>query len=56
MLHPIAVPAFFQTGIFILAGAALAHGVFVLLTDGLPRRMGWPLLAGYAWFLTAGLM
>jgi hypothetical protein len=24
--------------------------------NGLPRWMGWPLLAGYAWFLAAGLM
>ena len=56
MLHPIAVPAFFQTGIFILVGAALTHGAFVLFGDGLPRWMGWPLVAGYAWFVGAGLM
>ncbi len=55
MLHPIAVPAFFQTGIFILIGAALTHGAFVLFGDGLPRWMGWPLLAGYGWFLAVGL-
>ena len=56
MLHPIAVPAFFQPGIFILIGAALTHGAFVLFSDGLPRWMGWPLLAGYVWFVAAGLM
>ena len=28
----------------------------VLAAGGLPRWMGWPLLAAYAWFLAAGLM
>lgn len=56
LLHPIAVPAFFATGLAILAGAALAHALCVLTADGLPRWMGWPLLAAYAWFLAAGLM
>ena len=56
MLHPIAVPAFFETGIFILIGTTLAHAAFVLFGDGLPRWMGWPLLAAYAWFLAAGLL
>lgn len=56
MLHPIAVPKFFETGIFILFGATLTHAVFVLFGDGLPRWMGWPLLAAYAWFIGAGLL
>lgn len=55
LLNPIAVPAFFTTGLAILAAAALAHALCVLAADGLPRWMGWPLLAGYAWFLAAGL-
>jgi cation:H+ antiporter len=55
LLHPIAVPAFFATGLGILAAAALTHAFCVLAADGLPRWMGWPLLAGYAWFLAAGL-
>ncbi len=56
MLHPIAVPKFFETGIFILFGTTLTHAAFVLFGDGLPRWMGWPLLAAYAWFLAAGLL
>ena len=56
VLHPLAVPAQFQTGLAILLGAALVHALCVLLADGLPRWMGWPLLAAYAWFLAAGLM
>ncbi|MDP3070622.1 MAG: sodium:calcium symporter [Opitutaceae bacterium] len=56
LLHPIAVPEFFATGLTILAAAALAHAFCLLASDGLPRWMGWPLLAAYAWFLAAGLM
>ncbi|MBL9203150.1 MAG: sodium:calcium symporter [Opitutaceae bacterium] len=56
LLNPIAVPAFFATGLGILAAAALAHVFCVLAASGLPRWMGWPLIAGYGWFLAAGLM
>ena len=42
--------------IWVLIGAALVHALCVLLADGLPRWMGWPLLAAYVWFLAAGLM
>jgi cation:H+ antiporter len=49
------VPAFFEPGLAILAGAAVLHGLCVLFADGLPRWMGWPLLAGYAWFVATGL-
>jgi cation:H+ antiporter len=55
LLHPIALPGFFETGIILLGLATFAHVICVLATDGLPRWMGWPLLAGYAWFLAAGL-
>jgi cation:H+ antiporter len=56
LLRPMSLPAFFEIGIGILAGAALVHALCVLLADGLPRWMAWPLLAGYAWFIGAGLM
>lgn len=54
--QPIALPAFFEVGIGILVGAAALHALCVFLTKGLPQWMGWILLAGYAWFLAAGLM
>lgn len=54
--QPLALPPFFETGIAILAGASLVHALCVWLVNGLPRWMGWPLIAGYAWFLAAGLM
>ncbi|HVU32239.1 MAG TPA: sodium:calcium symporter [Opitutaceae bacterium] len=56
IIHPIAVPGFFEMGLMILIGAAVVHGTCVISADGLPRWMGWPLLGAYAWFLAAGLM
>lgn len=55
VFQPIAIPEFFETGAAILGGAALVHTLCVLIAGGLPRWMGWPLLAAYAWFLIAGL-
>ncbi|MDO8543719.1 MAG: sodium:calcium symporter [Opitutaceae bacterium] len=56
ILEPIALPHFFETGLVILIGAATIHLVCVLMADGLPRWMGWPLLAAYAWFVGSGLL
>lgn len=54
VLHPITLPPFFETGIIILAVATVIHLLGVMLADGLPRWMGWPLLAAYVWFVAAG--
>lgn len=54
-LRPLAVTPLFNTGLAVLIGAALVHGLFILLSHGLPRWMGWPLLAAYGWFVAAGL-
>ncbi len=56
VLQPIKVPAFFETGLAILAGAAIVHGTCVLAANGLPRWMGWPLLGAFAWFVGVGLL
>jgi cation:H+ antiporter len=56
MMNPMAIPPFFETGIAILVGASAVHGISVLAANGLPRWMGWPLIASYAWFLGAGLL
>jgi cation:H+ antiporter len=56
LLHPLAVPGFFETGIAILVGTAVVHVLCIIFANGLPRWAGWPLLAGYAWFVGAGLM
>lgn len=54
VLHPIAVPAFFAPGLILLIGAAAVHIGCVLVCGGLPRPLGWALLAGYAWFVASG--
>ncbi|MSU25313.1 MAG: sodium:calcium symporter [Opitutus sp.] len=56
LIAPLPVPKFFETGLAILIGAAVVHALCVLFARGLPRWMGWPLLAAYAWFVGAGLM
>ena len=54
LLHPITVPSFFETGLVILGVATVIHLLCVLIADGLPRWMGWPLVAAYGWFVVAG--
>jgi len=49
------VPAVFQTGVLMLGGATMVHIFFVTLFGGLPRFMGWVLVAAYGVFLYQGL-
>jgi cation:H+ antiporter len=53
---PLPVPAFFETGLAILFGTACVHLICVAFAGELPRWMGWPLIAAYAWFVGAGLL
>ena len=52
---PIQLPAFFQTGMWILLGATVAHLLFITLFGRLPRFMGWVLTATYLVFLYKAL-
>jgi cation:H+ antiporter len=54
LLNPMPIPPFFETGIIILVGAGIVHALCIGLANGLPRWMGWPLVAGYVWFVAAG--
>jgi cation:H+ antiporter len=56
LYHPIQVPSFFQTGLFILLGAAALHFIIVALLGRLPRLIGWILTAAYGVFLYKGLV
>jgi cation:H+ antiporter len=56
LYHTMIVPAFFQTGMFILLGATLAHFFFVAVFGQLPKFAGWILLAAYGFFLWKGLL
>ncbi len=55
VVQPVQVPAFFQSGLLVLLGAAVVHALCVTMARGLPRWMGWPLLAAYGWFVASGL-
>ena len=50
------MPAFFETGMFILLGATLLHLFFVAIFGQLPRFFGWILLIAYGFFLWKGLL
>jgi cation:H+ antiporter len=56
LFHPLQLPAFFQTGMFILLGATLFHFVFVALFGKLPRFAGLILIGAYGWFVWRGLL
>src|SRR5207253_1550165 len=56
IISPLAVPKLFETGLAVLIGAAVVHVLCVLIANGLPRWMGWPLIGAYAWFVGVGLM
>jgi cation:H+ antiporter len=48
------VPAVFDTGMLMLFAATIVHIIFVGFYGGLPRFMGWVLVAGYGIFLWMG--
>jgi cation:H+ antiporter len=55
LFHPLSVPAFFQFGMLMLAGATVVHAVFVAAFGKLPRIMGLGLIIAYMVFLAKGL-
>ncbi|HWA08079.1 MAG TPA: sodium:calcium symporter [Opitutaceae bacterium] len=56
LLQPLPVPPIFDLSFAILCGAALIHLLSITFAGGLPRWMGWPLLAAWAWFAGTGLL
>jgi cation:H+ antiporter len=55
LYHPLVIPHYFATGVFILCAAALAHIFYVAFIGKLTRTAGWILCAAYGWFLYRGL-
>ena len=55
LVQPAAVPTFFQTGLLLMLAATLVHILCLVVGNGLPRWMGWPLAVAYAWFIGTGL-
>jgi cation:H+ antiporter len=56
LFHVVPVPAFVETSLLLLLGAAGLHILFLLAGGGLPRWAGWLLVAAYGWFLYDGLL
>ena len=56
LVKPIPVSGFYETGIMILFGSAVVHGIMLLVTGGLPRWAGGVLVAAYGWFVWTGLL
>jgi cation:H+ antiporter len=56
LMNPVVVPEFFQSGLAIMLGAALIHVLCIVVANGLPRWMGFPLAAAYAWFVSIGFL
>ncbi len=56
VLRPVPLPAFFQTAMFILAGAVIVHAACLLSIGRLPRPIAGVLVGAYAWFVYAGLI
>jgi len=55
LFHPLKLPDFFQQGVCLLGGATAIHLLCVGLFGRLPRLVGFALVAGYGYFLKAGL-
>jgi len=56
LFDTINVPDFFQTGVYVILGAAAIHFLSIALLGRLPRTMGFGLLGAYALFLYKGIV
>lgn len=56
LFAPISIPAFFQTGIWLILGAGAVHFFCVALLGRLPRIVGAGLVVAYGGFLYLGLL
>ena len=56
LVRPLPLTTFNNQALFLLLGSAGLHGVFLLLSGGLPRWAGGVLCLAYGWFVYAGLV
>jgi cation:H+ antiporter len=54
--HPMDLPAIFQTGVYLIVGATVVHGLCLLTLGKLPRLIGIGLVIAYFVFLKLGLL
>lgn len=55
LFQPLPTTGFFTTGLGLLLGAIVVHGILLIVPGGLPRWAGGALVAAYGWFLWQGL-
>lgn len=56
LFNPIQVPAFFQTGIYVILGAGVAHFLSIAILGRITRLMGLALIGAYGYFLYMGII
>lgn len=56
LVKPLPMAGFSSTALAMLLGVAGVHAAFLLFAGGLPRWAGGVLVAGYGWFVYAGLL
>lgn len=56
LFNPIRMPASFQTGIYVILGAAVLQFLSIAMLKRLPRVLGFVLLGGYAYFCFKGVV
>ncbi len=56
LFDTITIPGFFQIGIYVIAGAAALHFMFIALMGRLPRLLGIVLIGAYGAFVFKGLV
>ncbi len=56
LFNPIHVPAFFQTGVYVILGAGAIHFLSIAFLGRIPRFIGLGLVAAYGMFLYKGLI
>ncbi|HEX5223462.1 MAG TPA: sodium/calcium exchanger protein [Verrucomicrobiae bacterium] len=56
LFHPLKLPEFFLTGVYLLCGATVVHLLCVGVFGKLPRLVGFILVAAYGYFLKIGIL
>ena len=56
LFDPITIPGFFQIGVWVIGGAAVAHFLCIAAMGRLPRPLGVALVAAYGVFIYTGIV
>jgi cation:H+ antiporter len=56
LFNPVTIPGYFQVGVWVIGGAAVAHFLCIGLLGRLPRALGVALVAAYGVFIYTGVV